>query len=228
MSWVRDTLAIYGRVARRAVDLSVKHWWLGLVLVAYVAVFFGLVVVVSQLRLQLVGGFLLVLARAALVSSALVLLGSVVRDGRAVLAEIPGSFLVYLGEVVTFFFLLWALQYIALIAFAEAELVAIVFEFAVLVFLSAVPEQIYLGRESGAAVFVESYKFVGQYWVEWLPATALLIGLAYAAARFVPFPLDVVAVGVAITFAFIARGLLFLELTTSSRRAREFRRRAMG
>ena len=31
-----------------------------------------------------------------------------------------------------------------------------------------------------------------------------------------------------VTFMFVARGLLFLELTTSSRRAREFQRRTSG
>ena len=227
MSWVRDILTVYGRVLRRTVDLSVKHWWLGLVLVAYVAAFFGLVLVVSGLGLGLVGGFVLMFARAALMSSALVLLGCVVRDGRAALADIPGSFVVHLGDVITFFFLLWALQSIASIAFANVDYAAIVFELALMVFLSAVPEQIYLGRESGAAVFVESYKFVAQYWIEWLPATGLLVVPTVLAAGIPVLPVAVAAVGVTIAFAFIARGLLFLELTTSSRRAREFRR-AMG
>jgi hypothetical protein len=224
MSWVRDTLTVYWRVLRRTVELSLKHWWLGLVLVAYVAAFFALVVVVSAFGLGLLGGILLMLARAALMSSALVLLGYVVRDGRAAIGDIPGSFVVHLGDVITFFFLLWALQYIAMVAFAQVEYAEIVFQLALLVFLSAVPEQIYLGRESGAAVFVESYKFVAQYWVEWLPATALLIWLAYLTTWIPILPVAVVASGVAIAFAMIARGLLFLELTTSSRRAREFRR----
>jgi hypothetical protein len=34
--------------------------------------------------------------------------------------------------------------------------------------------------------------------------------------------------GVVLAYLFVVRGLLFLELTTSSRRAREFRRRAAG
>jgi uncharacterized membrane protein len=37
-----------------------------------------------------------------------------------------------------------------------------------------------------------------------------------------------VATGIAFAFIFISRGLLFLELTTSSRRAREFQRRFAG
>jgi hypothetical protein len=226
MSWVLDLLGVYWRVLRRTVDLSFRHWWLGLVAIGYQAAFLGLALVLGPLGL--VGGLLLAIAMAGLVSSWLVLVGQVVRQGRATLADVPGSFVVYLSDVMTFFFLLWVLRFVGSIALAELGYAAIVFQLALLVFLSAVPEEIYLAHESGAAVFVESYKFVGTYWIEWLPATAILIALTIAAGA-VPFvPIAIVTGGIAFAFLFIARGLLFLELTTSSRRAREFRRRTAG
>jgi hypothetical protein len=193
---------------------------------AYQAVLLGVALLATQLGIA--GGFLLALAMAALASSWLVLVGHVVREGRTTLADVPGSFGVHLGDVLTFGFLLWALQFIARIAFADLEYVAIVFELALLVFLSAVPEEIYLGGEGGVAIFVESYRFVAAYWIEWLPATALLL-LWTAVLSTIPFlPLAVLAGGFALAFMFVARGLLFLELTGSSRRAREFARRAAG
>lgn len=225
MSWVRDLLGVYWRVLRRAAELAVRHWWLGLVVIAYHLAFGGVVVVVSSLRLGLAGGFLLAIAGAALMSSALVLLGHVVREGRVTLGDIPGSFVVYLGEVMTFFFLLWAMRFVAGIAFAELAFAAIVFELAIVVFLSAVPEEIYLGHESGAAVFVESYKFVAAHWIEWLPAVGVLVVLWRLASTLPPPLVADVAGAIVLAGMGIARGLLFLELTTSSRRAREYRRR---
>jgi hypothetical protein len=224
VSWLRDLLVVYGRVLQRTGELTLRHWWLGVVAIGYQAVLLGVLLLAAPLGI--VGGFLATFVMAALMSSWLVLLGHVVRSGRATFADIRDSFFVYLGDVLTFGFLLWALQFIGSVAFADFGYATIVFELALLVFLSAVPEQIYLGGESGAAVFVESYRFVSAYWIEWLPFTALLLVLVVVAGA-VPFlPVALVTGGIAFTFMFIGRGLLFLELKTSSRRAREFQRRA--
>ncbi len=226
MSWLVDLAGVYARVARRGVLLFGRHWWLGLVFAAYQLALFTVAILAAPLGL--VGGFLVAIAFAALASSGLVLLGYVVRQGRVTLADVPGSFGVYLGDVLTFGFLLWALEYVAGVVFADATYLAIVFELAVFVFLNAVPEQIYLAGEGGAAIFVGSYQFVGRYWIEWLPATAVLYLLWRAASDAPVGPLAPVLGGVALAFMLVCRGLLFLELTTSSRRAREFQRRAAG
>ena len=224
MSWLRDLLGVYRRVLQRSVELTVRHWWLALVAFAYTAALLGVLMLVAPLGL--VGGFIGTLVMAALMSSWLVLLGHVVRSGRAVFSDIRDSFFVYLGDVVTFGFLLWALQFIGSVAFAHLGYAAIVFDLAVLVFLSAFLEEIYLGGHSGVTVFVESYRFVSANWIEWLPATGILLLLVFAAGAFPFGPVAFLLSGLALTFMFIGRGLLFLELSTSSRRAREFQRRA--
>lgn len=226
MSWLVDLLGVYGRVLARAWELTRRHWWLGLVAIGYQGALLGVTVVAGQI--PIVGGFLMAIAMAALMSSWFVLVGHVVRSGRTTLADLPGSYVVYLGDVLTFGFLLWMLQWIASIAFADLSYVAIVFELALLVFLSAVPEEIYLGGQVSVAIFVESYRFVSAHWIEWLPAMGVLLVLTLLASV-VPFePVAIVTGSIAFAFMFICRGLLFLELTTSSRRAREFQRRAMG
>jgi hypothetical protein len=226
VNWVLDTFRLYGRVFGRGGRLLARNWWLAFVAAAFQALFVLLAVAVAPLGI--IGGVVVTVAIAAFLSSWFVLMGQVVRYERATPKDVLGSFTTYLGDWLTFGFLLWALQYVAGIALAELSYLTIVFELALLVFLSAVPEEIYLAHEAGTAVFVESYRFVGTNWIEWLPANGVLLVVA-AVPGVVPVPgIAVVLTGLAAAFACIVRGLLFLELTTSSRRAREFHRRAAG
>jgi hypothetical protein len=94
-----------------------------------------------------------------------------------------------------------------------------------------VPELVYLGRHAPASLLVESYRFIGENWVEWFPANIALAGCIFATILLPPGPFGLLSegvLGIVLYFAMIVRGLLFLELTTSSRRAREFRRRVAG
>jgi hypothetical protein len=111
------------------------------------------------------------------------------------------------------------------------------------VFFNAILELIYLGRYSGPELLMASYRFIGTNWIEWFPATMLLLAIALAVdllvsafagsdpdaqtRRFVQTVASV-AVGLVLAYASIVRGLLYLELSSSSRRAREFKRRAEG
>jgi len=226
VSWLTDLLDVYGRVLRRAFDLTLKHWWLGLIAIAYVGIFVSVVVVAGHLGLA--GGFLLGIGMALLISSWLVLVGQVVRNGRVTIAEVPESFLVHFFDVLTLLFVRSLLNWAVTSSLGETY-VGIVLDLAIAVFLNAAPEQIYLGRNSGLAILVESYKFIGAYWIEWLPVNALFFVLFTGALFFVPFQAVATVLGaIVLAFGSIARGLLFLELTTSSRRAREFARRSAG
>src|SRR6266566_2752162 len=80
-------------------------------------------------------------------------------------------------------------------------------------------------------VLVESYQFIGENWIEWFPANLALLACVLGALELPAGPLGVVGAvgfGVVLYFAAIVRGLLFQELSTSSRRGREFWRRAAG
>jgi hypothetical protein len=110
-----------------------------------------------------------------------------------------------------------------------ATFLHILFGLAVIVFLNAVPELIYLGRHAATELLMESYRFIGENWIEWFPANVALIGCVLAVFVLPAGPYNLIvntAFGLSLYFAMIARGLLFLELSTTSRRAREFRRRA--
>jgi hypothetical protein len=227
--WLGATAAMYGRVFRRAAELTVKNWPLGLLAVAYPV----LLAVLSRVLAPygFVGGMIWTAAAAACFSSWLHFLEQVVNGrGQADLRDLAASFGTYLGDVLNVGFLLFLLQLVAAFVLAPFPLLLIVFALAVLVFLNAVPELIYLGRSAAAELLAESYRFIGTNWIEWFPANVLLIGVVLGVDAILPAgPLGLISAagaGLVAAYGWVARGLLFLELTTSSRRAREFRRRA--
>ncbi len=230
MSWLSDTLALYGRVFRRAGELTARN-----MILLSVAVTYPMLLGIGQSLLAplgIIGGVLWTLAAAAAVSSWLTLMEGVVRSGRADLRDVPGSFVTYLSELINVGFLLFLLQMVAAFAFGPFPFLKIVFGLAVLVFLNAIPELIYLGRYVSTDLLVQSYRFIGTNWIEWFPANFVLIAVLIGVAIVLPEgPYGVVtalAAGLVALFGGIMRGLLYLELTTSSRRAREFQRRAAG
>ena len=225
--WFADTAALYGRVFRRGAVLALRNWAIGLVVVLYVGVL-GIAMVLAA-PLGIVGGLLIYLATVACASSWLYLVAQVLRHGRVHLSDIPAGFTAYLGDLLTVGFLVWGLRLIASLVLTPFPFLLLVFLLATVVFLNAVPELIYLGRHAPAELLVESYRFIGENWIEWFPANLVLAGCVLATTLLPAGPLGIVsegALGLALYFSMIVRGLLFLELTTSSRRAREFRRRA--
>jgi hypothetical protein len=225
--WLRDTAGLYRRVFDRGARLALRNWPVGLVVVVY-----GVVRDVTETLtapLGLAGGLILYLVTVMCASSWLSLVAEVIRTGRVRLRDIPAGFTMYLNDLLTVFFILWGLSLIASIALGTFPLVAIVLVLAGLVFLNAIPELVYLGRHPPAQLLVESYRFIGENWIEWFPANLVLVACLRLVQLLPPGPfglLDGTAVGIVLYFAMIVRGLLFQELATSSRRSREFRRRA--
>ncbi|MCW5892177.1 MAG: hypothetical protein KIT14_16775 [bacterium] len=230
MSWLTDTLALYVRVFRKGAVLTAANWPLALLVVCYPMGLLFLNVWLAPLGF--VGGILWTLALSACVSSWLHFMEQVVQGtGRAHLPDLPRSFATYLGDVVNVLFLIFVLRLLLNLVVAPAsELVAIVLSLAMAVFFNAVLELIYLGRYSGPDLLMASYRFIGTNWIEWFPATILLLALAFGLDRILPAGpfgfFTIAAVGLVVAYASIVRGLLYLELATSSRRAREFKRRA--
>lgn len=230
MSWLGDTVALYGRVFRQAATLAVRSWILVVALVGYT--YLLVLAGVLAAPLGLLGGFVQTVVAAACGSSWLALLERTIRYGRADPSDVPGSFVAYLGDVLTVSFLLWVLSMVAALALAPWPFLQIVFALATLTFFNAVPELIYLGRHAAAELLVASYRFVGENWIEWFPATvAVVIAAAVVHQTVPPGPLGLLAtaaLAAVIAYGGIVRGLLFLELTSSGRRARAFQRRAAG
>jgi hypothetical protein len=102
----------------------------------------------------------------------------------------------------------------------------------IVVLFNAVPELIYLGHYSALELLGESYRFIADNWIEWFPAT-IAMGLPVVLLMEVDLPpalalVRTLVLALWVYFMMVARGLLFLELHGSTRRARDFRRRAGG
>jgi len=227
--WLGDTSALYARTFRRGAELALRNWPVGLVVIVYGALLRVAILIAAPLGI--LGGLVLYLVTVACASSWLSLVEQVIRAGRVRLSDLPAGFGAYFSDLLTVGFLFWGLRLIASLVLAPFPFLQIVFVLAIFVFLNAIPELVYLGRHAAAELLVESYRFIGENWIEWFPANLVLVGCVVAVLALPAGPFGLVSdavVGLVLYFGMIVRGLLFIELSSSGRRAREFRRRATG
>ncbi|MEB2283078.1 MAG: hypothetical protein B6D46_03460 [Polyangiaceae bacterium UTPRO1] len=233
MTWLATTLAMYGRAFRRAGELTLRNWAVAGTTFAYAVALTAAVIVASGLGFA--GGFLMSLVWAACVSSFLYLVEMMLRTGAVSFDDFRRSFGVYLWDVVGVTFILWVVFVVAtpaLRTLPQGPGIILAMNLVVVVLFNAVPELIYLGHYSSLALLGESYRFIADNWIEWFPATiAMAAPLVVLAGVALPGVLDLARMGLLalwVYFMMVARGLLFLELHGSTRRARDFRRRAGG
>ncbi len=78
----------------------------------------------------------------------------------------------------------------------------------------------------------KSYLFIADNWIEWFPTLIVMaVPLVVLATLELPGALSLARTALLalwVYFMMVARGLLFLELHGSTRRARDFRHRAGG
>jgi hypothetical protein len=240
VSGLAATVKMYQRVASRAASLAVRNWPVLLSALAYAAIMFVATLILGILAslgmgVMFLAGFAMSLVSAACAASFLYLVEMIVRTNRVTLADFQRSFGVYLWDVVGVAFVLWIVGRLlvpVLASLPQATLLLTALYVLVLVFGNAVPELIYLGHHSTLALLQESYKFVGENWIEWFPPNLLLFGVLIALnIPVLTGPAYIVQQAITalfVYFAMVFRGLLFLELYGTSRRGRMFRYRMEG
>lgn len=226
------TVDIYRRALSRGAVLAVRNWPVLLSVFAYAAILqVGLRIAAM---FGLAGGLIYSLITAACLGSFLYLVENIVRTNRVTWEDFTRSFGVYLWDVVAVNFVLWVFWFVLTPIIAQSPqgpVIVLAIQLVLFVLLNAVPELIYLGHAGVVDLLSRSYQFIAANWIEWFPPNLLLLagllGLWVA-----PLPLGdtvvVTAVRSAATalflyFAMVVRGLLFLELDGTSRRARIFR-----
>jgi hypothetical protein len=144
------------------------------------------------------------------------------------------SFGAYLWDVLGVNFVLWGFSLLTpmIVTLPQGPLILTSIAILGLVFFNAVPELIYLGHHSVLELFAESYRFITENWIEWFPPNVLFL-LGYVLLQEIPVAQSWAAllaknalIGLFVYFAMVMRGLIFIELYGSSRRARAFRHRA--
>ena len=233
MSWLTTTLAMYGRTFRRGGELTLRNWPVAGTTFAYSVALTAAAVVASGLGI--IGGFVVSLVWAACVSSFLSMVEMILRTGAVSWGDFRRSFGVYLWDVVGVTFVVWVVFAVATPAlrpWPQGPGIILGMNLVIVVLFNAVPELIYLGHHSALELLTESYRFIADNWIEWFPATILMAApLVLLTAVSLPGPLLLVRMALValwVYFMMVARGLLFLELHGSTRRARAFRHRAGG
>jgi len=231
VEWFTVTFALYKRVFSRAITLALKNWpVMGSVLIYSLAMSVAAVVAAP---LGFMGGFMVTLVWAACVSSFLYLVEMMIRTSKVSWSDFRRSFGAYLWDVVGLMFIFWLFSMFAwpiVISLPQGAVILLCIELAVFILFNAVPELIYLGHHSSLALLAESYSFISANWIEWFPAT-IVAGAVFFCVMSLPvgaelFYLKYAFAGLVAYFAMVMRGLLFMELAGSSRRARAFRYRA--
>lgn len=237
MTWLTTTLAMYRRAFLRAGALTLRNWPVAGTTFAYSLALAAGAIVGSSLGIfgSFVGGFLMSLVWAACVSSFLFMVEMMLRTGSVSWGDFRRSFGVYLWDVVGVTFILWVVFAVAtpaLRTLPQGPGLILGMNLVIVVLFNAVPELIYLGHHSSLELLTESYRFIADNWIEWFPATiAMAVPLILLAEVALPGALGLVrtaAIALWVYFMMVARGLLFLELHGSTRRARAFRHRAGG
>jgi len=232
------TVALYLKVSARAAELVARNWMVLATVLVYAVILSG---ASAALALTAVGGpffalgsgLLMTLIRAACIGSFLYLVEMMIRTSRVNLTDFRRSFGVYLWDVIGVSFVLWIFFRLIGPLIAASPLgprIMVAIQIALVVFLNAVPELIYLGHYSTLALLGESYRFISENWIEWFPPNFVLLAVLYLV--FLPqtdgvlwLLLQATVAALAVYFFMVLRGLLFLELSGSSRRSRTFRYR---
>ena len=231
MAWLTTTLTMYGRAFRRAGALTLRNWPVAGTTFVYSLALTATLIVASQLGI--VGGFLVSLVWAACVSSFLFLVEMILNTRSVSWADFRRSFGVYLWDVVGVTFIVWVVFAVAtpaLRTLPQGPGLILGMNLVIVVVFNAVPELIYLGHHSSLELLTESYRFIADNWIEWFPATIVmavpLVLLSEAELTGALALARMAMIALWVYFMMVARGLLFLELHGSSRRARAFRHRA--
>ncbi len=237
MSAVGIYLKLYADCVKRTGRGLSKNPWV-LLLVPALSVAFGVGATLLG-PLGLVGGIMLSLLRAALVSAYLYFLGETVAESKTGLHELKLAFGRYFWSVVSVGFVVWIASFFInplVSRHPKGGLIMLGIYFLAFVLLNATPEAIYQsGARTGLQTFGKSLEFIQANWIEWFIPNLLLLAAGYFTWPFFAAALDplgmVGAIGAAavggalLHVLMVFRGHLYRELDGTSHRQRMYRLR---
>jgi hypothetical protein len=235
MKTLQVTLWLYSMALSKSWDCVRKNW-----VVSFAPVAYGIILTLAGVvagPLGIVGGLVYSLVSSACASSGLYLVKNMVEGGKTDINDFLNGFLVYWGELITFFFILWLPMWAAanvLGGVPNGWLIYLLLRLGLFVLLNAVPEMIYQGRVSGLELIGASYSFIVENWIEWLVPNLILFAAGYLFLDFFAsllFGLPVMVqlfvaalvLGLLLAYFMTFRGFLFSQLHGTTRRSRIYR-----
>lgn len=182
------------------------------------------------------GGFVVALIRAAVISGVLFAVRGIVEQRRLSMEELGQGFTVFFGDVLTVFFTLWIVGMLVGMVLGGG-IVSLLY---LAVFFLPVAEAVALGGSSGFLVFQSAFRFFQRDWLAWIVAHLPLIPLFWVYLDWnqsmgrllhllpnMPRPLsNVLELGLyhlsamLLMIALVYRGIVYLTLDDTSPRAR--------
>jgi hypothetical protein len=178
-------LKLYARLAGKSIRLALRGWPAAVVLPIYATI-----LAMGTLRFgqDLLGGFLVSIGVALLISSYLHLISLAVAGRKIGFGDLRDSFLAHFLDVISVLFVTWLIQYAVAGATHDmgerGKIVFILVDLLMVVFFNPVPELIYLagGQVRSIGLLMESGRFISAHWPEWLGPTVLMAAVVLAPA----------------------------------------------
>ena len=235
MKILQVTFWLYLTALSKSWDCVRKNW-----VVSFAPVMYGMILTVTGIvvaPLGMIGGLIYSLVSAACASSGLYLVKNLVESGKTDSNDFLNGFMTYLGELLTFFFILWLPMWAAangLAGVPNGALIYLLLRLGLFLLLNAVPEMIYQGRVSGLELIGASYSFIVENWIEWLVPNLILFAAGYlfldffdsllfGLPVFVQLFVSAFMRGLLLAYFMTFRGFLFSQLHGTTRRTRIYR-----
>lgn len=251
MEILEDILLVNKSTIKKAFKLFVNNWiiiFTGLAYTTINIIVFNIVRFLFTGILSIIGGILIALGTAALISNYLYILHNVVKCGKFTFDDFKNGFKAYLWKVYGVLFIGWVASLFLnmfliriLTVFISPAIIMAIVTIVVAVLFNAIPESIYMKYYSPWETITYELNFIKENLIEWfVPNIILFLILYFTTGKILNnvfmlnflFVRNISLSGIIIyivgqvifSFIMIYRGVLFEKLSTSTRRKRMFMR----
>ncbi len=229
---------------------SLKDNWIivfsGIVYILLTTIVSLLVFTVFRGALGLIGGIIIAIFSASLISNYLYLLYSVINYNRLKVQDFKDGFTYFLRKVYVVFFYGWIGSLLLSVFYRflgpNAYVLSLIVNVSILILLNPLPESIYLKSRDPMGSIVYAFDFMKENWINWLLPNLIFHGLLfYLTGNIITnlfttnvnlsIGMDIISIAkyliaqVLFSFIMIYRGHLFKLLSTSTRRKRMYMRK---
>jgi len=246
---LKDLLYLNKDAFNKTIHLLTKNWTLILTGLAYLVINIVLGIVVNTLFmgvLRIIGGIVLTLAMASMISNYLYLLQNIIRVEKFDLEDFKMGFTALIRKVYSVLLIGWLASLIYNMILTPllgslGSFITMLIPLAIFIFLNALPESLYQKFYDPWETIVYAFEFIKENWLEWFMPNVIFMILLYILSgklllnlfsinfslglNFSTSSIIIYIIGqILFSFVMIYRGVLFENLSTSTRRKRIYMR----